>query len=122
MTSVLHELVLPKLTNIHKHGGGYTASCPAHDDSSPSLSVSVGTEQPVVFHCHAGCDQAAILDALGLTWADLTKPREESAPARRGEWTPAGEATAVFDYRDEHGELLFQVLRVPQPVGGKTFL
>jgi 5S rRNA maturation endonuclease (ribonuclease M5) len=119
--SVLHELVLPKLTGIRKHGDGYSACCPAHDDSSPSLSIKAGDNQPVVFHCHAGCDQAAILDALGLRWEDVSADRDEQDRRPAGEWTPAGEASDVYDYRDEQGELLFQVLRVPQPGGGKTF-
>lgn len=120
MNSVLHELVLPKLERIHKVADGYTACCPAHDDSSPSLSVRAGNDQPVVFHCHAGCDQAAILDALGLTWEDISKPREERERST-DEWTPAGPASDVYDYRGADGELIFQVLRVPQPGGGKTF-
>lgn len=117
--SVLHELVLPKLRGIRKHADGYTACCPAHDDSSPSLSIKAGDNQPVVFHCHAGCDQTAILAALGLTWENVSAPRDEQRT--QGEWTPAGEATDVYPYLDEAGELLFQVLRVPQPGGGKTF-
>lgn len=119
MNSVLHELVLPKLTKIRKIADGYMACCPAHDDNEPSLSVKAGDTQPVIFKCHAQCDQAAILDALGLTWEDISAPREDRR--RDDEWTPAGPASDVYDYRDENGDLLFQVLRVPQPGGGKTF-
>lgn len=118
MISVLHEIVLPKLEGIRKVADGYTARCPAHDDSSPSLSVGVGDDQPVVFHCHAGCTQEDILAALDLTWQDITTPREDRDP---DEWTPAGPASDVYDYRGADGELLFQVLRVPQPGGAKTF-
>lgn len=120
VNSVLHELVLPKLSGIRKIADGYTARCPAHEDNSPSLSIKQGANQPVVFHCFAGCEQDAILDALGLTWTDVSAPREE----RRDDdevWTPAGPASDVYDYRDEYGKLLFQVLRVPQPGGKKTF-
>lgn len=105
----LRELILPKLEAVKKSGGGFAARCPAHEDRNPSLSVSPGTTQPVVIHCQAGCTPDAVLEAIGLTWADLSKPREP----RQGDdtWTPAGPAVAVYDYRDEQGELLFQVLR-----------
>lgn len=119
--SVLHEVVLPKLEGIRPAAGGYSAKCPAHDDSSPSLSVKAGDNQPVVFHCFAGCSQDDILAALGLTWEDVSAPREER---RRdtGEWTFKGPASDVYNYCDEYGELLYQVLRVPEPGGKKTFL
>lgn len=109
MTDVLRELILPKLEAVKKSGAGFAARCPAHEDRNPSLSVSPGTTQPVVIHCQAGCTPDAVLEAIGLTWADLSKPREP----QQGDdmWTPAGPAVAVYDYRDEDGQLLFQVLR-----------
>lgn len=93
------------------------ARCPArdHEDREGSLSVARGTEQPVVFKCHANCDRDAILDGLGLTLADVSKPREQHDSG--AEWTPGGPATAVYDYTDEHGALLFQVCRT----AGKQF-
>jgi Protein of unknown function (DUF3631) len=102
------ELVLGKLDGVRQHGGYWKARCPAHDDNEASLSIARGTEQPVVFKCHAGCDRDLILDALGLALADVSKPREQ----RDGdEWTPFGPAVAVYDYTDESGALLFQVCR-----------
>lgn len=115
----LREVVLPLLSGIKSSGGSYTAKCPSHEDGNPSLSVSVGKEHPVVLHCHAGCTQDAVLDALGLTWSDISNPDDDKRELE--EWTPAGPASDVYDYRDENGELLFQVLRVPQPGGKKTF-
>jgi putative DNA primase/helicase len=38
--------------------------CPAHDDNTPSLSIGEGLNGKVLFHCFAGCSQAAVLDAL----------------------------------------------------------
>jgi 5S rRNA maturation endonuclease (ribonuclease M5) len=101
------DLVLGRLDGVRQHGGYWMARCPAHDDREASLSIARGTEQPVVFKCHAGCDRDAILNALGLTLADVSKPLEE----RREEWTPRGPAIAVYDYTGENGELLFQVCR-----------
>lgn len=110
MNDVLREIILPKLAHIKKSGAGFVARCPAHEDNRASLSIGPGRDQPVVLHCHAGCDSDSILAAIGLTYADLSKPREQ----RRSDddvWTPAGPAIAVYDYRDEAGELLYQVLR-----------
>lgn len=120
MNSALHELVLPKLHGIKKVADGYSARCPAHEDSNPSLSVKQGHDQPVVLYCHAGCDRDAILTELGLTWADISSPREDRRSSD-DEWTPSGPASDVYDYRGADGELIFQVLRVPQPGGKKTF-
>ena len=109
------ELVLGKLDGVRQHGGYWMAQCPAHEDREASLSIARGTEQPVVFKCHAGCDRDAILDALGLTLADVSKPREQDSTG--AEWTPFGDAIAVYDYTDENGNLLYQVLRT----AGKQF-
>ena len=107
------ELVLGKLDGVRQHGGYWKARCPAHDDNEASLSVARGTEQPVVFKCHAGCHRDIILDALGLTLADVSRPRE---PAAAG--TYRGDPVIVtYDYTDEHGTLLFQVCRT----AGKQF-
>ena len=109
VADVMRELVLPKLEAVHKVGGGFMARCPAHDDGKASLSVSEGRDQPVVIHCHAGCDRDDILAKLGLDWADLSKPRESKLNSEA--WTPAGPASATYDYRDEAGNLLIQVVR-----------
>ena len=39
------------------------ACCPAHDDFTPSLGVSLG-RRAILFHCFAGCDQQSVLAAL----------------------------------------------------------
>lgn len=46
------------------HGSYGTARCPAHDDFSPSLSISVGADSKTLVKCHAGCPQARVIDAL----------------------------------------------------------
>lgn len=106
---VVTELLLPKLDGIRKSGGSWMARCPAHEDSKPSLHIARGTTHPVVLTCHAGCERAVILEKLGLTWDGLCAPAEDQPG--RGEWTPHGDAIAVYDYTDEAGKLLFQVCR-----------
>ena len=46
-----------------RSGKGYVAPCPAHDDRSPSLSVSEHDGR-VLVHCFAGCSQADVIGAL----------------------------------------------------------
>jgi hypothetical protein len=45
-------------------GRGGMARCPAHDDRTPSLSVSEGSDGKLLVHCHAGCNQADVWAAL----------------------------------------------------------
>lgn len=47
--------------------------CPAHDDRTPSLMVSIG-QRAILFHCFAGCTNQAVLAALsrnGVSPGDL---------------------------------------------------
>jgi hypothetical protein len=53
-----------------REGRGWKARCPAHNDRNPSLSVTE-TETRAKVHCFAGCDDTAVLDALGLTVREL---------------------------------------------------
>ena len=56
--------VIAKALGARKTGGGWMARCPAHDDRTPSLSISSGAGDKVLLHCHAGCDQVQVIDAL----------------------------------------------------------
>ncbi len=48
------------------------AQCPAHDDSTPSLSIGPRRDgKGVVVNCHAGCDTLSVLQAINFTMADL---------------------------------------------------
>ena len=53
---------------VEKLGGVWRGTrgecrCPAHDDSSPSLSVRLG-DTAILFHCFAGCTPAEVMKAL----------------------------------------------------------
>lgn len=108
MVDPLRDLILPRLQGVQKGAGGFAARCPAHEDRKASLSLSRGSERAVVLHCHAGCDPDLVVQALGLSWDEISEHHDHRSA---GEWTPAGEAIAVYDYRDEDDRLLFQVLR-----------
>jgi hypothetical protein len=85
-----------------REGGDWT--CPAHEDSTPSLSVSNG-DGSVLVHCHAnwGCTTEAILERIGLRMADLY---DEPTTGKYSK-----QVVANYNYVDEAGELLFQVVR-----------
>ncbi len=74
------ELVLSKLPDARPVAGSshkaWKARCPAHADSDPSLSVTLGDQGGALIHCYAGCSPEAVVGALGLTMADLMPPRE----------------------------------------------
>lgn len=57
--------ILSKLQKVRKTSKGWIACCPAHNDRSPSLSISVGTGGRILFHCFAGCSYQDIVHALG---------------------------------------------------------
>jgi hypothetical protein len=107
--------VSSRLEGIRPSGDSWTARCPAHDDRSPSLTITVKDDGKLLLHCHAGCEQTAVLEAINATPQLLNPAWEENRDERRaepaGEWTPRGPAVAVYDYVDEQGTLLFQVLR-----------
>src|SRR3546814_14119935 len=64
--------------------------CPAHDDRTPSLSITLG-KRAILVHCFAGCANEAVIEAMaghGIRIADLfdgtsdpivTEPRAEVA-------------------------------------------
>jgi hypothetical protein len=72
----------------HRAGAGWTARCPAHDDRTPSLSLTDTKDGKLLVRCHAGCDQKDVIAGLrgrGLwgesrsragTWAQRRKPVE----------------------------------------------
>lgn len=61
-----------------KAGGQRVFRCPAHADQSPSLAIRERQDGSLLLHCHAGCNTADVLDALGLSWADLYPERWSS--------------------------------------------
>lgn len=54
--------IVERLNGTWCHGKGMCC-CPAHDDRTPSLSVSLG-RKAILFHCFAGCSNEEVLVAL----------------------------------------------------------
>ena len=59
---VLSKLEKVRATNARQ----WMACCPAHPDKTPSLSISLGDDERILLHCHAGCAVEAVLNALQL--------------------------------------------------------
>jgi DNA-binding transcriptional ArsR family regulator len=59
------QQIIPHLQRVRKQpDGSYMACCPAHDDSEPSLHLSESPDGTLLWHCHAGCSQEAVREAL----------------------------------------------------------
>jgi hypothetical protein len=65
------ELLLGRLEGVSRTASGRLARCPAHEDRTPSLSITEGADGRILLHCWAGCKTADVLAALGLGWSDL---------------------------------------------------
>ncbi len=125
MTTPVERLVAT-LPDAKRVGNGWLARCPAHEDRNASLSVSQADNGGALLHCHAGCETAAVVAAMGLTLADLMPKRVEPVSSK----TTAGgtpRIVAQYDYRDETGKVVFQAVRYepkgfrqrrPKPGGG----
>lgn len=64
------------------------ARCPAHEDRSPSLSVSLG-DKTILFNCWAGCEINAVREALHLNWEDLFYESRDPLSAAEPRQKPA---------------------------------
>jgi hypothetical protein len=56
----------PLSSKARRCGNGYIDICPAHQDRSPSLSISEGEDGKILLHCFAGCSFNEIISAAGL--------------------------------------------------------
>jgi rhodanese-related sulfurtransferase len=74
------------------------ARCPAHEDKNPSLAICE-KDGKVLFYCHAGCSQRDVLAALKARGILEVEPVQNKV------------IVANYDYTDEPGKLLYQVVR-----------
>jgi hypothetical protein len=80
------QQVAQALGNASRTSGGWTCRCPAHDDSTPSLSLSDGADGRLLWHCHAHCSQNDVL--LALQDRGLLDPLENGDARGRDEYAP----------------------------------
>lgn len=114
MTHPNLDSLLSKLRKVQQsHPGQWSACCPAHDDNNPSMSIALGDGGGIVVHCHARqCPAESIAAAVGFTLADF-------APSVNGkhtrELTFEERVERCYDYHDERGNSLYQVVRLHSP-------
>jgi putative DNA primase/helicase len=98
----MKEAVLSKLEKVKgsDQDGNYTALCPFHDDHEPSLSVNFDKGVYYCFGCNSSGPISRLAQRLGV-------------PVDSGFDTKPGTKTivATYDYTDETGKLLYQVVR-----------
>ena len=92
----VHEIV--NALCAQRSGSSWMARCPAHDDNNPSLAIRE-VDGKVLLHCHAGCTQRSVIDAL--TDRGVWRPERTENPR----------IVCAYDYTDECGRLLYQVVR-----------
>ncbi len=80
------DLLLSRMESARRSGKGWTARCPSHTDKTASLSIAETSDGTVLLHCFAGCPALSIVQAVGLTMADLFPNKLKPAtPAERRE-------------------------------------
>ena len=108
------EDVAQGLEKPKKQGKCWIACCPAHDDKSPSLSISDGDNGKPIVHCHAGCSQESVIEALRnrVLWPERN--------VNGAVYTPQKSRKTVYSYYKANGELAFTVERIDNPDGSKS--
>ena len=87
------------IAHVRRDGRQRMATCPAHDDQKPSVSVKSGADGRILLFDHGGCDTDALLAAAGLDWTDVAGGNGRAAPGR-----PAAEVS--WAVRDRNGRLV----------------
>ncbi len=111
-----HPLSLDELARRFggkREGSGFRALCPCHDDHDPSLSIFVGNnDRPRV--CCLGCSASHVdLGRSARPPVKLIDGRWYDAEAEV-DWRGNGQTRRIvheYDYADENGVRLFQVVR-----------
>jgi hypothetical protein len=68
---------------VTARGGNYLVRCPAHDDSTPSLSLRDGNHGLLV-HCFAGCPTSEVFVAIRRIDRGLLQPGQTAPPPIKG--------------------------------------
>lgn len=73
------DRILSCFDGVRPSGGAdkWIARCPAHQDKSPSLTISL-TDDKVLLHCFGGCSFNEVLEASGLKVQDLFPERDRT--------------------------------------------
>ena len=76
------DILLSRLQKVRPAGNNrWTACCPAHDDKTPSLTVTQARDK-VLIHCFSGCLPDEVIAATGLSWDDMFEDEFQAANQR----------------------------------------
>ncbi|HSC21818.1 MAG TPA: AAA family ATPase, partial [Solirubrobacterales bacterium] len=119
--------LLERLDGVRPCGADYwSACCPAHDDSKASLTFGSDGDGRVWLRCHAGCSFTEIVERLpdreAIPYDHRGGRRNGVEELEAAAWRRSAVTEATYDYRDEWGKLLYQVIRKRFPDGEKSFV
>jgi hypothetical protein len=105
---------------------GWLTCCPAHEDSTPSLHITVTDK--ILVRCMSGCTQGAVINQMKADGLWVIGPKKEGEPKPKNtinipahrvpEWDQVmvgtRRPTEIYNYVTEDGEPAFWVLRVDE--------
>jgi RecA-family ATPase len=107
------ETIAKALGNAKKVNGNWLASCPVaghgrgNGDKNPSLSIKEDNGK-LLFHCHGGCDQHSVFDAVReRNLLPALQRQEYSLALIKGELMTMPTLEQEWEYKDEVGDTLF---------------
>ena len=107
------ETIAKALGNAKQVNGNWLASCPVaghgrgNGDKNPSLSIKEDNGK-LLFHCHGGCDQHSVFDAVReRNLLPALQRQEYSLALIKGELMTMPTLEQEWEYKDEQGETLF---------------
>jgi len=107
------ETIAKALGNAKHVNGNWLASCPVvghgrgNGDKNPSLSIKEDNGK-LLFHCHGGCDQHSVFDAVReRNLLPALQRQEYSLALIKGELMTMPTLEQEWEYKDEQGETLF---------------
>jgi len=107
------ETIAKALGNAKQVNGNWLASCPVaghgrgNGDKNPSLSIKEDNGK-YLFHCHGGCDQHSVFDAVReRNLLPALQRQEYSLALIKGELMTMPQLEQEWEYKDEVGDTLF---------------
>lgn len=102
-------------------GGELKFLCPCHDDHNPSAYLTTSKKGNVIANCWVCDDWQKVTKAAGLWHEPAKRAKTQKARDDNKAATIDENITAVYDYRDELGTLLYQAIRYEEPGKEKAF-
>ena len=106
-----------------KIGKGFNVKCPAHDDTRPSLSLTISDENRLLIYCHAGCSyqevKRSMREKFGIklvSRVDLPKGIVKEVKERGRKYYFRN----LWAYKDGDGKIIGYVVRYEDDNGDKT--